>query len=281
MNNINSGHFQSRVDKWARHPRRIKVKSEIYRILHRFFQQTNNKISNYFETKHLINSYKINALRLKDEFKDEYIGAAFNLPEPSILLSRKVENLSLKWFHSILEKIHKSPLINTPCSIPIKLQIEALCAGISLDVAKRRLIDSEPLTSIISSLESGGSSEALAAQSVYCFLNRISMDLPSKSLSLLLEEVAEFQKFPEVPEAFRFDIELLKKVLTNLKNMNQQDKLLKIGALLTVESDSERKKVLIFAAHLIQIDQELRLGKNVTRHEGLYQIGGKSIKGDF
>lgn len=281
MHNINNTQFHSRVDKWARHPRRIKVKSEVYKILHRIFRHTNNELSNYFKVKHLINTNKSDIIQFKKEFKEEYIGAAFNLPEPSILLSRKVENLALKWFHSISEKLHKRTQFNSPHSIPIKLHIEALCAGISLDVAKRCLIDKEPLTSIISSLESGGSLEALAAHSVYRFLHQISIDPPSKNLSILLEELAELQKFPEVPEAFRFDIELLRTVLSNLKNLDLQDPLLKIKTRLAVESDPEKQKVLIFTAHLIQIDQALRSGKNVNRSEGQYQIEGKSLEGDF
>lgn len=281
MNKIYRDSFHSRVDIWARHPRRIKVKIHAYKTLHQIFKHINEELSNYFKTKHLINKSKGETLGLKGRFREDYVGAAFNLPNPSILLSRKVENLAFGWFDKISKKLNINTRLHNPYSIPLKLQTEGLCAGISLDVAKRHLIDTEPLTAIISSLELGASLEALATQSVYIYLNRLSLCRMNKTLRNLLDEIAEFQKFPEVPEAFRFNIELLKTVLSNLANIDEHDKLLKIRDRINLESDPEKQKVLIFAAHLIQIEQELRLGKSVNRKEGHYELEDGDLHGIF
>jgi hypothetical protein len=276
MNNINSGHFQSRVDKWARHPRRIKFKSEIYRILHRLLKHVDKDLSKFYEVKHLRGKGKIKALKLRAVFGDIYHGCAFNYPQLSIAYSGEAFKTAEQWLKMIGSMESNETWIPKSVEKQHRFLTEGICAGFGIDIAHRYL-HHESLTDIFSSAEKGGRLESFASHITYAILHETT-PTPSSFQGFLLK-LSQYKQFDQSNSLLDFSMEDLKNTMRGLQSLSLEERLTQIIERIATSKEQKDLPLLTFLKQITIIQIEMGKGKRITSSTSL-SIDGKKLEGN-
>lgn len=210
---------EPRVDKWERKGIRLEVKSFLYYFAYLILKPFSSKRSKYFEAKLYHKESKIDAIRQRYLYDEKnYVGPAINIPRTDVAKFQDDVKEANKLISQLDERkdeigatIGRKIVVDT--QKPIKgAGVKGSCFGIALDVAVRKLVNSEKLADIMASLEKGASTFAAAAQAV---IGRFSTtDLPGSSVRTeFLQDLEAVQKAHGTPEALIFDIDKFRQYL--------------------------------------------------------------------
>lgn len=260
MDRIASNQFTSRVHKWERHRRRLKVKTKLYKTLHLLMKKFNEDYAKLYEVKYLRSSGKIAALQLRELLGDVYLGCAFNHPTLSVAHSGEALKTAEQWLKMIGTLNPEKSWIPHSIKRESRYLTEGICAGMSIDLAYRYL-NLEPLSDILQSLEKGGRLEACAKHILLA--NLYEATPTTNPFAGFLTKLAQYQSFASENPFVNFPVDDLKTALGNLRHLTDPEKKAHIEQWTQETSDPERLNMLTFLNQLVRIQKAIEMGMNV------------------
>lgn len=202
-------YIPTRVDRWEHKAGRLELKALSYYLAHIILKPFSAAKSKYYKVKLLRTEAKITSIAERAKFKEAFIASGLNFPRSDVMKLRKDVSTAEKQLNRLKEqkakieqKIQREVHFEDK---PIQTMIkEGICLGISIDVAKRHLVEKEPLESIIPSLEKGGSETAAGVQGIAKIFSTRAIE--GSLLPNLYDRIEMLQNAPGAPDALMFDL---------------------------------------------------------------------------
>lgn len=217
----------SKVEKWEKKQTRLELKAFFYYLAHLILKPISSERSKYFKVKLHRTEAKIDAIRKRALFPDNFVASGLNYPKSDVVKKKEDASVARELIAKLVNE--KEKIENAiGCNINFKSEksietseVKGICLGISIDVARRRLLEDENLVDIMASLEKGGSSDAAALQGITGTISTTTRKgglLPS-----LYRKMEALQNAKDTPDALKFDVKKFENFMTWLLEKKDVD----------------------------------------------------------
>lgn len=148
-----------------------KLKYFIFKIFYHIGNKlTTGNTSKLFKAKLIHLKKDAHESQLKSIFDKDFFASTRNIGRRSVLVQRKDVKATEK-LRKLLENGENKSIHIDPIKTPESRILDGICAGMTLDIAVKYLINRQNIADIIEKNKKGGSAKAAANQAIYAFID--------------------------------------------------------------------------------------------------------------
>jgi hypothetical protein len=279
---LNTNKSDDLIAKWSRHQKSIKAKARFYNLFSHLSRPFNRELSNRICARQKQSDGKINAIKWKSIFGEDYLCPIVNIPTKSAVRSGEAIGIVESFIEGIIEQMDDP--IHAEKKAKLKLNyVKGICAGIHYDIAERFVVQNEPLDSILSSLEGGAGSRAYALQMLSEYVDHnieFHYDVDEFIEYLKLIQIAPYHTFPAFID--NIDLELIESMIEeDEEDLSQvfHDIFKRLQQTVGDSDDSTRRSTLAFVKQSASVMRRMKNADKISLIEML--IDGKALPGKY
>lgn len=264
---LNTNKSDELIAKWSRHQKSIKAKARFYNLLSHLSKPFHRELSTRIYAKHIRSDAKIDTIKWKSIFGEEYLCPIVNIPTKSAVRSGEAIEIVESFIEGMREQMDDP--IHEEKKATLKLNyVKGICAGIHYDIAERFLVDNESIDSILSSLEGGAGSRAYALQILSRYVDHnieFHHDVDELIEFLKVMRFAPCHGFPAFIE--NIDLDLIESMIEeDEENGSQifQAIFERLQQSVDDSDDSTRRSTLAFVKQIARVIQRMRNADDIS-----------------